>query len=52
MVGCTKLGGLDSKKELLMGMKHVYIIGCGTSYYAGLFAKRIFHMLNSFETVK
>jgi glucosamine--fructose-6-phosphate aminotransferase (isomerizing) len=46
------LGGLDAKKELLMGIKHLYIIGCGTSYYAGLFAKRIFHLLGSFETIQ
>lgn len=50
--GCTKLGGLDSKKDLLMGIKHLYIIGCGTSYYSGLFVKRFYHLLGSFETVQ
>lgn len=34
--GTAKLGGLDSVKERLDGIKRINIIACGTSYYSGL----------------
>jgi glucosamine--fructose-6-phosphate aminotransferase (isomerizing) len=32
----AKLGGLESVKERLRGIKRIIIVGCGTAYYSGL----------------
>ncbi len=37
--GNIKLGGLDEIAERLKEIDKFYIVGCGTSYYAGLLAK-------------
>jgi glucosamine--fructose-6-phosphate aminotransferase (isomerizing) len=34
--GLAKLGGLESVKERLRGIKRIIIVGCGTAYYSGL----------------
>jgi glucosamine--fructose-6-phosphate aminotransferase (isomerizing) len=47
----VKLGGLDSKKELLLEIKHLILLGCGTSFNAGLWAIDIFKSLDIFHTV-
>jgi glucosamine--fructose-6-phosphate aminotransferase (isomerizing) len=43
--GVAKLGGLESVQERLQQARHLIIVSCGTSYYAGLFAR------NAFETL-
>lgn len=37
--GVSHLGGLNLSERQHQAMKHIFIIGCGTAYYAGLFAK-------------
>lgn len=48
----VKLGGLESKKEELLPIKHLVIAACGTSLYAGMFGAAIMRYLNAFETVQ
>ena len=43
--GVAKLGGLESVLDRLQQARHLIIISCGTSYYAGLFARYIFETL-------
>lgn len=37
--GLAKLGGLEPVREKLLDMKHLIIVSCGTSYYAGLYGR-------------
>jgi len=48
---CTKLGGLDTCKSRLIEINHLIILGCGTSYHAGLWSLDIFKNLDVFHTV-
>ena len=43
--GVAKLGGLESVLERLEQARHLTIISCGTSYYAGLYARYVFETL-------
>jgi glucosamine--fructose-6-phosphate aminotransferase (isomerizing) len=43
--GVAKLGGLESVQERLQQARHLIIVSCGTSYYAGLFARYAFEAL-------
>jgi glucosamine--fructose-6-phosphate aminotransferase (isomerizing) len=47
----VKLGGLDKYKERLMETTHLLILGCGTSYNAGLWSLDLFKQLDVFDTV-
>ncbi|ETO17874.1 glucosamine-fructose-6-phosphate aminotransferase [Reticulomyxa filosa] len=47
----VKLGGLDKAEDMLLGIRHLVMAGCGTSYHAALYAQRMMQYLNSFETV-
>lgn len=47
----VKLGGLDSCKPRLLDTDHLIILGCGTSYNAGLWSTDIFKSLDIFDTV-
>jgi glucosamine--fructose-6-phosphate aminotransferase (isomerizing) len=47
----VKLGGLDDNKELLLSCNHLILLGCGTSYHAGLWSLNLFKSLDIFETV-
>ena len=47
----VKLGGLDNHKILLMTLDNIIILGCGTSYNAGLWAIKLFKSLEIFNTV-
>ena len=47
----VKLGGLDAHKEQLLGIEHLILLGCGTSYHAGLWATYLFKSLDIFSTV-
>ncbi len=43
--GVAKLGGLESVMERLQQARHLIIVSCGTSYYAGLYARYVFEAL-------
>jgi glucosamine--fructose-6-phosphate aminotransferase (isomerizing) len=43
--GVAKLGGLESVQDRLQQARHLIIISCGTSYYAGLYARYVFETL-------
>ncbi|HLY61069.1 MAG TPA: glutamine--fructose-6-phosphate transaminase (isomerizing) [Terriglobia bacterium] len=43
--GVAKLGGLEAVMDRLQQARHLIIISCGTSYYAGLFARYVFEAL-------
>jgi glucosamine--fructose-6-phosphate aminotransferase (isomerizing) len=47
----VKLGGLDTCKLRLLDTDHLIILGCGTSYNAGLWTMDIFKSLDIFDTV-
>jgi glucosamine--fructose-6-phosphate aminotransferase (isomerizing) len=47
----VKLGGLDNCKQRLLDTNHLLILGCGTSYHAGLWVLDIFKQLDIFDTV-
>ena len=46
------LGGLYSKQKELMEIEHIIILGCGTSYNAGLMGVHYFKDLCNFNTVQ
>lgn len=48
----VKLGGLERNKEMLLGIKHLVIAACGTSYHAGLYGALGMRALDAFETVQ
>jgi len=43
--GVAKLGGLEAIQDRLQQARHLIIVSCGTSYYAGLFARYVFEAL-------
>ena len=45
------LGGLDTNKDQLLKINHIILLGCGTSYNAGLWSMDIFKSLEIFDTV-
>ena len=47
----VKLGGLKSHKEILIRINNIIILGCGTSYHAGLLATHYFKDLCNFNIV-
>uniref|UniRef100_A0A6C0B0C7 Glutamine--fructose-6-phosphate aminotransferase [isomerizing] n=1 Tax=viral metagenome TaxID=1070528 RepID=A0A6C0B0C7_9ZZZZ len=47
----VKLGGLDSYRQQLLEIDHLILLGCGTSYHAGLWALDIFKQLDIFITI-
>lgn len=47
----VKLGGLDSCRDRLLTVKHLILLGCGTSFHAGLWSMDIFKSLDIFDTV-
>mmetsp|Transcript_17339 Transcript_17339/g.24081 ORF Transcript_17339/g.24081 Transcript_17339/m.24081 type:complete len:653 (+) Transcript_17339:167-2125(+) len=48
----VKLGGLDSRRAQLLNIKHLLIVGCGTSLYAGMVGAKIMRDVSSFETIR
>jgi glucosamine--fructose-6-phosphate aminotransferase (isomerizing) len=42
----AKLGGLESVLERLLEARHLIIVSCGTSYYAGLLGRYVFETLS------
>ena len=47
----VKLGGLESKINLLKNINNIIILGCGTSYYAGLYGMYFLKNICNFNTV-
>jgi len=47
----VKLGGLDRSKQVLLDLNHLILLGCGTSFNAGLWSLGIFKSLDIFDTV-
>ena len=48
----VKLGGLESNKENLKNIDNLILLGCGTSYFAGLTSLDYFKNLCNFNTVQ
>jgi len=48
----VKLGGLENKKKELMSIDHLILLGCGTSYHAGMFGVNYFKDLCDFHSVQ
>ena len=41
----AKLGGLEAVQDRLLQARHLIIVSCGTSYYAGMFGRYVFETL-------
>ncbi|ARF10870.1 glucosamine-fructose-6-phosphate aminotransferase [Hokovirus HKV1] len=48
----VKLGGLESHKNILKKIDNLIILGCGTSYNAGLYCLNLFKQISGFNTVQ
>ena len=48
----VKLGGLEVSKNILLECNNLIILGCGTSYHAGLWSSYDFKNLEIFNTVQ
>jgi glucosamine--fructose-6-phosphate aminotransferase (isomerizing) len=48
----VKLGGLEQHLDLLKNINNIIILGCGTSYFAGLYGMYYFKHLCNFNTVQ
>ena len=46
-----KLGGLDKLLDRLLDVKHLIILGCGTSYFSGASVLSLFKKYTDFESV-
>lgn len=48
----VRLGGLEQHSDKLMAIDHLILLGCGTSYHAGLFSLSYFKNLCDFSTIQ
>jgi glucosamine--fructose-6-phosphate aminotransferase (isomerizing) len=48
----VKLGGLEQHSETLKNVHNIIILGCGTSYFAGLYGMYFFKQLCNLNTVQ
>jgi len=48
----VKLGGLEDKKDILLKTKNIILLGCGTSYNAGMIGMYYFKDLCNFNSVQ
>jgi glucosamine--fructose-6-phosphate aminotransferase (isomerizing) len=48
----VKLGGLEQNVDSLKNINNIIILGCGTSYFAGLYGMYFFKQLCKFNTVQ
>ena len=48
----VRLGGLDQQKDMLKALDNIIILGCGTSYFAGLYGSHFFKQLCCFNSVQ
>ena len=49
---CVKLGGLEMHEKQLIDLDHLILLGCGTSYHAGLLGVEYFKELSEFHSVQ
>ena len=49
---CVKLGGLEMHEKELIDLDHLILLGCGTSYHAGLLGVEYFKELSEFHSVQ
>lgn len=49
--GNVKLGGLESNKETMLGVRHLTMAACGTSLFASMYGAHLFQSLKCFDTV-
>ena len=47
----VKLGGLEQHKDKLLNINNIIILGCGTSYHAGLYGMNYFKKMCNFNCV-
>jgi len=47
----VKLGGLDAHRDRLLIADHMILLGCGTSYHAGLIGAKMIQKLRCFSSV-
>ena len=47
----VKLGGLDTYRTVLENIDHLVLLGCGTSFHAGMWSLSMFKSLEIFDTV-
>ena len=50
--GTIRMGGLEEKRDELIQIDHLILLGCGTSYHAGMYAMKTFKELCHFDTVQ
>jgi glucosamine--fructose-6-phosphate aminotransferase (isomerizing) len=48
----VKLGGLEQQKTALLEVENLILLGCGTSYFAGMCGKKYFKDLCKFNSVQ
>lgn len=48
----VRLGGLNEKKEELLKLDNIILLGCGTSYHAGMFGVNYLKELGGFNSVQ
>jgi glucosamine--fructose-6-phosphate aminotransferase (isomerizing) len=48
----VKLGGLEEHIDILKTIDNIIILGCGTSYFAGLYGMHFFKQVGNFNTVQ
>ena len=48
----VKLGGLNAKRQKLMELDNIILLGCGTSYHAGMMGMRYLKDICDFNTVQ
>jgi glucosamine--fructose-6-phosphate aminotransferase (isomerizing) len=48
----VKLGGLEEKMNILTGLNNIIILGCGTSFFAGLYGMYYLKNMCNFNTVQ
>ena len=48
----VKLGGLDAKRDAILKSENIILLGCGTSYHAGLLVTALYKSLGIFNTVQ
>lgn len=48
----VKLGGLEEKTDILKNINNIILLGCGTSFHAGLYGMFFFKQIGNFNTVQ
>jgi glucosamine--fructose-6-phosphate aminotransferase (isomerizing) len=48
----VKLGGLDTKRDAILKSENIILLGCGTSYHAGLLVTALYKSIGIFNTVQ